>query len=248
MSDFESLGAESSEGGAASAEAVEKLREQMKKASAAIKAIQREEGKQKKKEDKLAALLVKLIKSAGGATSGVLALIVQLLNENIPAGFILAILILGKEDLKKEAGEDLMLKSDYDDPEQKMLEGKKGDLTKEERKIFKKKEQEMEDLEDTEVLSPKIREELNEWGEMILAAGLSSPHKTIGTVLDEERKIKAPAVQLATFSLRDYFTTHGLEYDYDDMWEFSAAVLRSVMVKIDKAAKHVKKEVLPAGF
>ncbi|MFA6528563.1 MAG: hypothetical protein WCT46_03405 [Candidatus Gracilibacteria bacterium] len=243
MSDLELAGSESSEGGA-SAEAVEKLREQMRKASAAIKAIQKEEGKQKKKEDKLANLLVKLIQSGGGATSGVLALIVQLLAENIPAGFILAILILSREDIKKEAGEDLMLKN-YEDPEQKMIEGEKVDLTKDERKIFKKREKEMEDLEEEEILSPKIRDELNEWGEMILAAGLMNPHKTLGTVLDSEKKIKAPVVQLAAFTLRDYFTMHGLEHDYDDMWDFTAAVLRSVMVKINKASKDVKKEVLP---
>ena len=90
MSDLESLGIEDSEGGA-SAEAIERLRKQMKKASAQIKAIQKEEGKQKKKEDKLARLLVKLIQS--GTSQGTLALIIQLLQENIPAAFILAILI-----------------------------------------------------------------------------------------------------------------------------------------------------------
>ncbi len=242
MSDFESfLGNEASEGGA-SAEAVERLREQMRKASGAIKAIQREEGKQKKKEDKLANLLVKLIK--GGASTGALTLIVQLLRENIPASFILALLILSHEDIKKEAGNELKLIG-YEDPEKKFADGEKVDLTKEERKIFKKREKEMEDLDDEEVLSPQMRDDINEWGEAMLAAGLSIPHKTTGTVLDEEKKIKAPVVQLATFTLREYLESRGIKYEFDDMWEFSAALLKSVMIKLNRVAKDTPKEKLP---
>lgn len=241
MSDFESfVGMEEGEGGGVSAEAVEHLREQMKKASSAIKAIQREEKKRKKKEDNLAELLIKLIKG-GGASQGTLTLIVQLLAENIPAAFILALLIIGRDDIKEEAGEDLKLKN-YDDPEKKMIAGEKIDLTSEERKIFKKKEKELEDLDDEEVLSPSMRKEIAIWGEAMLAAGFSAPHKTLATVLDENKNIKAPVVQLATFSLRDYFEHHGVEHDYDEMWEFSAAVLRAVMTKLNRAAKEIPAE------
>ncbi len=243
MSDFESFGGmEDSEGGGVSAEAIERLREQMKKASGAIKAIKREEGKRKKKEDKLAALLVKLIN--GGTSSATLQLIVQLLQENIPAAMILAILTLSHEEIKKAAGKDLKLEN-YDDPEKKLLEGGKVDLTREEKKIFKKKNKELEDLDDEEALSPAMRKDINEWGESMLAAGLSAPHKTLGTVLDHEKKIKAPVVQLATFTLRDYMEMHGAKHDYEEMWEFSAAVLRAVMTKLNRAAKQIPKEIVP---
>jgi len=244
MSDFESFaGMEEGEGGGAGTEAVEHLREQMKKASAAIKAIQREEKKRKKKDDNLAALLVKLIQG-GGTSQGTLALIVQLLAENIPAPFILAILVLGHEDIREEAGNDLKLKN-YDDPEKKMIAGEKIDLTKEEKRIFKKKAKELKDLDDDEILSPSMRKDIAAWGEAMLAAGFSAPHKTLATVLNENKNIKAPVVQLATFNLRDYFEHHGVEHEYDELWEFAAAVLRTVMTKLNRAAKTIPVEKLP---
>ena len=187
--------------------------------------------------------MVKFIQG-GGTSRGTLALIVQLLKENIPAAFILALLVLGREDLKKEAGADLKLKN-YEDPEKKLLAGEKIDLTKEEKKIFKTKEKEMEDLDEEEALSPEMRKDITEWGEAILAASFSAPHKTLATVLDENKNIKAPVVQLATFTLRDYMEKHGASHEYKEMWEFSAAVLRAVMTKLNRAAKGIPKETLP---
>jgi len=233
---------EDSEGGGVSAEAIERLREQMKKASGAIKAIKREEGKQKKKESKLAELLVKLIQ--GGAKQDILALIIQLLAENIPASFILAILILTNEEIKKEAANELKLDK-YDDPEKKMLRGEDVELTREEKKIFKKKAEEMQDLKEDEELPEKLMEAINEWAEMMLAAGLSTPHKVTATVLDEEKKIKAPVVQLTTFILRDYFEEHGIDHKYEDLWEFCAAILRSIMTKLNRVSRQLPKEKLP---
>lgn len=242
MSDFESfLGLDENEGGA-SPEAIEHMREQMKKASAAIQASKKKEAKQKKKEGKLADLLVKLIK--GGTKQDVLNLIIQLLQENVPAAFILALLVLSNEEIKKEAKKELKLEH-YDDPEKKLLKGEKIDLSKEEKKIFRKKESELEDLEGSKTLPPSMLKDINEWGEMILAAGLSIPHKTLGTVLDKEKKIKAPVVQLTAFSLRDYFEIHGIEKPYNDLWEFSAAMLRSIMTKLNRAAKDIPEEKLP---
>lgn len=242
MSDFESfLGMEDGEGGA-SPEAIERLRKQMKKASAAIKQIQKDEKKQKKKEDRLAKLLIKLIK--GGTKQDILALIIQLLAENIPAAFILAILILGREDIKKEAMADLKLNK-YDDPEKKMLKGEDVELTKEEKKVFKKKAEELHNLKEDEELSPSLMKDINEWAAMMLAAGLSIPHKVTTTVLDNEKKIKAPVVQLTAFTLRDYFEQHGVEQKYEDLWDFSAAILRSIMTKLNRVAKELPQEKIP---
>lgn len=85
----------------------EKFKERMKAAAAQIQAIKKEEKKRKKKEDELVKILLKFIQHS--QKRDLVLLISRSLERNIPANFLLAIVLLGNEDIQKEVGEFLIL-------------------------------------------------------------------------------------------------------------------------------------------
>lgn len=87
--------------------ALEELQQKMKAAAAQIAAIKKEEGKQKKTEDELFKVLLKFINRSD--KKELCLLISRALEQNIPANFILAIIILGNEDVQKEIDGYMML-------------------------------------------------------------------------------------------------------------------------------------------
>lgn len=101
--DFESfIPSEQSEG--FDAAAFEKFKEQIKKSAQAAAKDQKREQQQKKKEQNLVAILLQLMKHQ--QKQGLLYLISQLLAENIPTLFVLAVASLGHEEVRREAGFD----------------------------------------------------------------------------------------------------------------------------------------------
>ncbi len=108
---FESLGIESGAGANMSPEEMEKLSEQLKENTAKAKAIKGDEKKHRDKDDTLIDILMKFIKSS--TKTGISALLVRLLNENVPVAFLLAILLLGNTEMQRETGIHLVL---YNDP------------------------------------------------------------------------------------------------------------------------------------
>ena len=93
--------------GAMDAAAFERFQERVKAAAAHIQAIRKEEKKRKKKEDELIKILLKFIKSSD--KKDLVLLISRVLERNVPANFILAIILLGNEEIQREIGEYLML-------------------------------------------------------------------------------------------------------------------------------------------
>jgi hypothetical protein len=90
MSDFESFSpSENSEG--VDAAALERLREQMKKASQQMKGDQQQEAKQKQKEDNLYEVLLAFVKKLGPGNK-IVALISKCIANNISAEIILALI------------------------------------------------------------------------------------------------------------------------------------------------------------
>jgi len=102
--------------GAMDAAAFERFQERVKAAAAHIQAIRKEEKKRKKKEDELIKILLKFIKSSD--KKDLVLLISRVLERNVPANFILAIILLGNEEIQREIGEYLSLKSGQQAPEQ----------------------------------------------------------------------------------------------------------------------------------
>ena len=105
MGDFESFsGAESSEG--IDAGALDRLREQMKEASASMASDQKQEQKQKKQEDNLYQILLQFIDKLG-PKHPLVYLIVKNMSENFLAEVILAIIALNYPAIQKAAGLEL---------------------------------------------------------------------------------------------------------------------------------------------
>jgi len=92
MSDFEFFGggdvAESYDPAA-----VERFKERIKQNAQFIAALQQQEKKQKGKDDALFQILLKWIKK--NQNRGIMLLVAKLIEFNVPAGFILALLLLG---------------------------------------------------------------------------------------------------------------------------------------------------------
>ena len=100
MSDLESFGGMDAGGDQMSAAAFEKFKERMKAAAAQLKALQAGEQKQKKTEDELIKILLKFITS--GKKRDILMLVLRLLEMNVPAGFIVSLLIISNQEIQQE--------------------------------------------------------------------------------------------------------------------------------------------------
>ncbi len=88
-------------------EALRQFQERMKVAAQQIKAIKAGEQKQKKKEDELINILLSFIKS--NQREDIIELVTVLLHHNLPASFIISLMIISNHELQKSSG--LILKS-----------------------------------------------------------------------------------------------------------------------------------------
>ena len=80
--------------------AFEAFKEKMRAAAAQIAAIKKEEKKARKKEDELLKILLKFVKSSHNTE--LVLLISRCLEQNIPAHFILSIVVLGNEEIQRD--------------------------------------------------------------------------------------------------------------------------------------------------
>ncbi len=165
-----------------SAASLEQLRERMKAAAAQIAAIRKEEGKQKKKEDELQKLLLKFIQHSH--KKDLVHLISLCLAENIPAVFILAIVLLGNEEIQQELGRFLLGPGAIEQNEQAL--------------VFFREDQS---------LPLKIKIELDQWLKALLENAEGYPQKLLKFayfIEEEEKKIKPVLVNLMAHVLGSY--------------------------------------------
>jgi hypothetical protein len=114
MSDFEAFsGADAGAEGSDPA-AFERFKERMKAASAGLAAAQAGEQKARKKEDELIKILLKFIKS--NQKHDQLMLVVRLLEENIPASFIVSLLLISNKTIQEELGVKLLGNENHKTP------------------------------------------------------------------------------------------------------------------------------------
>ncbi len=202
----------SMEGGEGMSEAAfEAFKERMKAAAAQIAAIKKEEKKQKKKEDELIKVLLKFIKTSH--KKELVLLISRCIEQNIPANFILAVVLLSNEDIQKEIASYLMLKPSGNDEKSLTFFG-----------------------EADQALPLKLKIEIDHWIKNMLSQAQESPQKLIKTsyeMKDEEKIIKSIIIQLICFILRDFLEQNKVDEPYEKLYNFSEFILKGILNKTE---------------
>ncbi|MBD3156254.1 hypothetical protein GF369_00340 [Candidatus Peregrinibacteria bacterium] len=210
MGDVESFGGfESGQG--VDAASFEKFKERIKAAAAQIKALKKGEQKQRKKEEKLIKILLKFVKTS--KKQDIMVLIARLLERNIPAVFILSIVVLGNEEF-------------FDDTEgaKVLFEGEKlRDESEGKTLAF---------FDRDRVLPLKVKIKIDAWMKNVLSQALEHPHRLLKTVYDEDEILILPLLQLVSFVLRDYLEKNDQEPEYERLKEFSDFFLNGVMKEV----------------
>lgn len=218
MGDFESFGGFES-GKGVDAASFEKFKERIKAAAAQIKALKKSEQKQRKKEGKLIKILLRFVKTS--KKQDIMVLIVRLLESNVPAVFILSIVMLGNEEYFDDAeGKKVLLEGDKlkDEDDGKTL-------------AFFDRER---------VLPLEVKIKIDAWMKNVLSQALEHPHRLLKTVYDEDEVLILPLLQLSSFILRDYLEEHNQKPKYEILKEFSKFFLNGVMKEVEQKLKKTK--------
>lgn len=218
MSDFESFGGFDANDGMDAA-SFEKFKERMKAAAAQIKALKKGEQKQRQKEEKLIKILLKFVKSS--KKQDIMVLIARLLEQNVPAVFILSIVVLGNEEyFEDEEGNQVLLES------QKLQSEADG--------------KSLAFFDGEKVLPLKLKIKIDAWMKNIFSLSLEHPHRLLKTVFDEDDVLILPLIQIASFILRDYLEKNKQETDYARLKEFCDFFLNGVMKEVQQKIKETK--------
>lgn len=211
--------------------ALEALKERMAAAAAQIAQIKKEEGKQKKKEEELLKFLLKFVKTSD--KKELVLLISRVLEQNIPANFILAVIILSNAEIIQEIGNFNLLPSGVNSQSDK--ESSSHALV-----FF--------DPQD-ETLPLKIKIELDTWIKNLLFQAEETPQKLLKNSYDlemrelpkewdfEESKyekietIKSVLIQLLTFVMREFLEQHALTEPYEKLYDFAKFIITGILNK-----------------
>ncbi len=171
--------------------AFERFKEQIKKNAQFVAAMQKDEKKKKKKEDALAQILLKFIQA--NQHSELMVIVAELLEQNIPASFILALIVLGNEDIKQaiiehENQEARLALAAGEFPEVSANGPEKRDPLSGREMVTS--EFSLVSRFSSAAISLDIKIALDEWGLGIYQAGASQPFRIIETVLDKEGLVK----------------------------------------------------------
>jgi len=225
----------------------EKFKEKMKRAAAQIKALRKEEKKRKKKEDELVKILLKFIQTSH--KRDLVLVISRALEQNLPANFILAIVLLGNEEIQKEVGEYLMLKlPGHEQP------GHEHEPDYEKSLTF---------FGEDKSLPLKIRIEIDNWIKNLIYQASENPQKLLMYAYDvvevekeelddndddepefsqfgsekstiKKKIISNKLVQLVAHIILDYLKQNNVEEDIVKLKEFSEFLMNGILNKIQE--------------
>lgn len=205
--------------------AFERFKDQMKKSAAFMAAARKGEQKQKQKEDRLAKILLRFIQT--NQKSDIVMLAARLLEENIPASVILAIIILGNEELKEEVKQNVPL-----------LEAQETEPSAE-KPVHKFSL--MNRFSDSS-LPLKIKAEIDEWGKGIFEAASASPFRVLETALDADGNVKKIVIACAANVLSSFMESQQTELkaDYEAFLSFCELLVQAIMKKIKEQVSNQK--------
>lgn len=231
--------------GQISPDQVREYKARMARNARQMAAAKQQEGKQKKKEDKLVAILLKFIRNS--ARKDIILLISRCLEQNIPAVFILSLILLGNKEVQSEMGIHLQLKDGKfeADPEPATSDHNEENtsLADLEQKEFRGA---LVTLGTDHALPLKMRLAIDLWTRSIWDAMEPIPEKIFKTVIEFDENLKAkpapkPVVgQLAAFILRDYFKENHFEQDFENIKNFAEFLLKGLLLRLKEQARDQK--------
>lgn len=217
--------------------AFERFKDQIKKNAAFMARAKRDEQRQKIKEDRLVTLLLKFIKN--NQRSAILLLAARMLQENIPASFILPIIILGNDEVAEE------LKKEMQTDDSALLEGPAASGPKGESSIPHAPEQAGEFSLATQFgnasLPLKIKAEVDAWGKGIWQAGSAVPFRVLETALDTGGNVKKIVIDSAANVLSDFVDDQkGPQFPYDTYFAFCEFFMQGIMKRLREQIENQK--------
>lgn len=211
--------------------AFEALKERMRQAQAQIAAIKKEENKQKKKEVELIHVLLKFIQSS--QKKDLVLLVSRVLEKNLPANFVLAVILLGNRDIQNEVGQFLMLKGPENETENsKSL-------------VF---------FQEDQTLPLKAKIELDQWLKTLLYQAEESPHKFIKSVYSVEKfkikneedyfssevryktikKLQESLIKLISYVTKDFLSQMQINESTERSDQFAEFILAGIVKKTEE--------------
>lgn len=204
--------------------ALEQLRERMAAASAQGAKDQKREAKQKKGEDNLAQIIVALLKSNN--QEGLIRVVANTLADNVPAYFILAILALRFQSVRKTINWEFNLEH----------ESKEEDSANETSLVpgnFSNSS-----------LPLKIRLEMDAWLQFLINQSILQPKKILQTIQDENPNTKNQAKTaikgLISYVIQDYLQFHRQEFNGQNIVIFANNFADSMAEYLNDYLKHQK--------
>jgi len=212
--------------------ALEQLREKMRAAQAQIAGIKKEERKHKKKEHELHKILMKFVQTS--QKKELVLLISRVLEKNVPANFVLAIILLGNEDVQRAVGNYLMLQQ----PDEKMVQSDGKAL------IFFG--------EEDSSLPLKVKIEVDNWIKGMMFQAGETPQKLVKTAYKremielpkeydfddtkykEKKTVRSQIFRLMAFVLRDFMEQHKVDQEYEQLKGFSKFILEGIVKKTEE--------------
>ncbi len=213
--------------------AFEALRERMAAAAAQIAAIKKEEGKQKKQEDELLKILLKFVKTS--SKTDLVLLISRVLEQNIPANFILSIIVLSNPEIHAEVGHFKVLDhagstagADDATPQKNAL-------------VF------FNSNDDT--LPLKVKIELDNWMKNLLLQAEENPQKLIKTAYEIEmrelpkewdfedpkyeriERVQPILVQIITSVMREFLEQNNITEPFEKLYDFAKFIITGILNK-----------------
>jgi len=216
MSDLESFSGFNDRNEGMDQAAFERFKERMAAASAQLKAIQAGEQKQKKKEDELIKILLKFIQS--GQKRDILLLVTRLLEQNVPASFIVSVLLINNANIQQELGVKLLPPGQIDNIKQTLPDRYMPNQT----------------------IPLKVKIAIDAWVQEMLKYASEKAARLLETALNADGTIKLPLSQLAILCLQDFLNEHNIQADYPDLKDFMQLMLEGIFKKIKEDLKNRK--------
>jgi hypothetical protein len=166
-------------------------------------------------------------------------LISRVLEINVPANFILSIILLGNEEVQKEVGQFLMLNA-----------GEPEEVKNEKALVFFSNQDESIPL--------RMKVEMDEWIKNMLSQADEYPQKLLKTAYktefievekeyefdetkyEELKTVQTPIIQLIAYVLREYMEGKNTNEPYEKLYDFAEFILKGILTRTQESVENRK--------